>query len=311
MKRIGQIAKCAKLLGVYKHQEETQFSKVCRSVVIILIVLFLAACGYRTAPQPDPEKPQLKTFQNPQAIFRGESLRLSWQLIEPELLKELASEGKLEDHRFEIETLIREEPCSRCELRVGSRYVLDFNSPQLEREGNLFYFFPPLSANPQEVTFFKIRHVFIPTNNLISISDYVSAGLPTNFIQVPELTIEEVSPKNLAANLDSFLEQSQPLSGDLNNIRLIKILWKPLSENVEFRWQNDKFLAHNQMYYRVNIYRSEDGRRWPETPLTLQPIQENFALVPELRSDPGHYHVRWVDRSGNESLPSKKITYAP
>ena len=82
------------------------------------------------------------------------------------------------------------------------------------------------------------------------------------------------------------------------------------SENVEFRWQNDKFLAHNQMYYRVNIYRSEDGRRWPETPLTLQPIQENFALVPELRSDPGHYHVRWVDRSGNESLPSKKITYA-
>ena len=97
-------------------------------------------CGYRTAPQPDPEKTQLKTFQNPKAIFRGESLRLSWQLIEPELLKELASEGELEDHRFEIETLIREEPCSR-ELRVGSRYVLDFNSPQLEREGNLFYFF--------------------------------------------------------------------------------------------------------------------------------------------------------------------------
>mgnify|MGYP000844841187 FL=1 len=286
-------------------------SKACRSIFLSLILLYLVACGYRTAPQPDPEKPQLKTFQSPKAIFRGESLRLSWQLIEPELLQELASEGKLKDHRFEIETLIREEPCSRCELRVGSRYVLDFNSPQLEREGNIFYFFPPLSANPKEVTLFKIRHIFIPTNNLISISDYVSAGLPTNFVRVPELTIEEVSPKNLAANLDSLLKQSRLLSKNLNNIRLIKMVWKPLSVNVEFRWQNEKFLAHNQMYYRVNIYRSEDGRRWPETPLTLQPIQESFALVPELRSDPGLYHVRWVDRSGNESLPSKKITYAP
>ena len=96
------------------------FSKACLSIFFSLVILFLVACGYRTAPQPDPEKPQLKTFQSPKAIFRGESLRLSWQLIEPELLKELASEGKLEDHRFEIETLIREEPCSRCELLVGA-----------------------------------------------------------------------------------------------------------------------------------------------------------------------------------------------
>lgn len=298
------------LLGVGEHQETIQFSRTCRSVFLSLILFSLIACGYRTLPQPDPEKPQLKTFQNPRAIFRGESLRLSWQLIEPELLKELASEGKLENHRFEIDTLTREEPCSRCELRVGTRYVLDFNSPQLEREGNLFYFFPPLSVNPQQVTLFKIRHVIIPTNNLISVSDYVSAGLPTNFIRVPELNIEEVHPKNLSTNLDSLLEQNHMLSKDLKDVRLIKMVWQPLSENVEFRWQNDNFLAHNQMYYRVNIYRSEDGRRWPETPLNLQPIKESFALVPELRSNPGYYHVRWIDRSGNESLPSMKITYA-
>ena len=133
----------------------------------------------------------------------------------------------------------------------------------------------------------------------------MSAGLPTNFIRVPELTIEEVSPKNLATNLDSFLKQSQLLSRDLNNIRLIKMVWKPLPENVEFRWQNDKFLLTTKCY-RVNIYRSEDGRRWPETPLTLQPIQKALFCCQNC-IESGSLSCALVDRSGNESLPSKKI----
>jgi hypothetical protein len=297
-------------VGINESKKKQQLRCAFRGVLLSLVTFCLVACGYRTAPQPDPVKPQLKTFQNPKAIHRGESLRLSWQLIEPELLKELVSKGKLEDHQFEIETLIRKEPCSRCELRVGPKYMLDSNSLQLEREGNLFYFFPPLSANPQEVTLFKIRHVYVPTNNLISVSDFVSAGLPTNFVRVPQVIVEELKQNSLTTNLDSLLKQSQILSRKLKDVRVIKMLWKPLSEIVEFRWQNDKFLAHNQKYFRTNIYRSEDGRRWPETPITMQPIEGNFALVPELRSIPGHYHIRWVDSSGNESLPSTKITYA-
>ena len=274
------------------------------------LLLFVVGCGYRTPPQPDPVEPRLATFQNPKAIYRGESLRVSWEVMNPQLLREW-TESLQAQQRFVIETRLRSDPCVRCNVQIGPEYVLEADSPLLEREGNRFYFFPPLPQNPMEVTLFRVRHEQRSTGGTLSISGFFSAGLPAYFARPPEVTIEELNPQELVVGRVPLLDRARLLAGDRNALRLLRLRWEPLAEKVEFRWQNEQFLEHNQQYYRVSVYRSEDGRRWPETPLSLEPVEGAFLLLPELRDRPAYYHLRWVDQRGHESLPSSIITYAP
>jgi hypothetical protein len=297
--------------------------------------VLLVGCGFRTAPSPKPQQPELITFDNPRAQHFGNRIRLSWRLKDASLLQaalgevpepsdnatpsQAPSEEAAELNRplaqsFVIEEWTQPEVCIGCKATLERELTLPLPSPRITIEGNQAYFYPPAPLeNDLRVRLYRIRHVNAAQGEP-SRSDLLPAGPRVRFAQTPQLRLEVAQTETLseAMSSTSFVVLPQGMrSLDFSDLRLLRLRWEPVAEKVSFRWQNEQFLEHNQQWYRVFIYRSSDGKTWPETPLIAQPLNNTFVLLPDSRTQPAHYRIRWVDQQGNESPPSNVVTHVP
>ena len=119
----------------------------------------------------------------------------------------------------------------------------------------------------------------------------------------------------------------------------MRISWGQIADKGFKRFQGQGSYFAEQHNFQVNLYRMRNGEKWPETPINIKSSQNNYyidklqlniyhaarqqskevqpdypsAKLPfyvDLRGENGDtwlYHLRLVDRFGNESSASETI----
>ena len=278
--------------SVVDQRLEWKFSKIL-IVGIFISMTILVSCGRRTPPRPIIPSP---TFVELEAKQRGEHVRLSWMMQEG-----IPRENRTQN--FLIEELELDPQCISCQPELVRVQSLLFPSRHFVVERGRVFFRSSLKKD-LKMHIFKVTHQNREGDDL---SESQAVQFP-QFVDFPPLPMLEWSK----LPIDSFpvlKDLSERLPTSLEEIQLLRFSWQSPKEKIKFYFPNQKSVAQYPVFYRVNLYRRLPGQPWPEHPINMKPIAENFYIGYQEKNVPEFlYQIRLVDSRGNESTPS--ITYS-
>jgi len=264
--------------------------------VCVGISVGISACGRWTPPHPTKAK---DSFGQLQVFQRGEALRLSWVMK-----KAIAAPAT---QRFRIEELELKPDCIKCPPQLTKVYQIPFPSEHFTISGKNVYFLL-LTRKDLNVHLYKVTHQSEDGDELSS----PQAATFTGFVDfpAPPLFRWRWLPPETLPQLAGIPTADIP--SQAKEIRVLRISWEPLQERVEFYFAGQADLTQKKIFYRINIYRTPQGKPWLERPINGRPIAEPFYIDYQKQTDPAwHYQMRLVDSRGNESAPSGTYTIAP
>lgn len=261
--------------------------------LIVFGLILPTACGRRTPPRPAKAKP---TFSQLKVIQRGDHLRLSWVMQ-----KSVPPQSNAQ--QFQIEELELDSHCINCQPQLVQSNFLLFPSEHFIISGRQVYFHPIVSKD-LKVHIYKVTHQTEDSEDLSNpqVANFIGF---VDFPPPPSIQWTWLPPDSLPnlANIPAATIPSQA-----KEIRLLRLSWKRQQEKIEFYFPSQGEATQRKLYYRVNIYKTQEGTPWPEGPINGRPIAETFYI--DYQRQTAHaflYQMRLVDSRGNESAPS--ITY--
>ncbi|MBF0279793.1 MAG: hypothetical protein HQM13_18490 [SAR324 cluster bacterium] len=273
------------------HIREFQLSIKTKHLFLIgmlsIGLIFLNSCGRRTPPRPNIVK---TSFQHLKVIQRGEQLRLFW-----EMKKAIPETGNSE--QFKIEELQVEPDCTNCIPQLSKVYIAPFPSEHFIISGKQVFFYPAIRKD-LKFYLYKVMHQSEDGENFNNPQVANFRGF-VDFPEMPPLQWHWL-PKSSLPELPKFPVAALPSS--VKNFRLLRFSWKPQQEKIEFYFPNRDEVVQRKLFYRVNLYKKNQGDAWPETPINRKPIAENFFIDYQVPGEKAFlYQMRWVDSRGNES----------
>ncbi|MBF0289391.1 MAG: hypothetical protein HQM14_16365 [SAR324 cluster bacterium] len=258
--------------------------------VMLVFVSVLVACGRRTPPRPERVTP---TFEKLEAIQRGESIRLSWTMQAPIPLE-------TNSQQFFIEELMLDPQCVRCEAKQVKQYSLPFPSHHFNLSGKRVSFHPDVHKG-LESYIYKVTHQ-TKNGDALGKTQVIQFTGFVGFPPLPNLHWKRIA-KKLLPELRNI--PNTPLPTQIKNYKLIRLSWKQQPEKLEFYFSVPQDMVQRTLFYRMNIYKTEQGQPWSDQPVNAHPIKEAFYIdyLPQ-EEHTFLYKLRLVDSQGNESTPS-------
>lgn len=256
-------------------------------VLFLIISLWQFGCGRKTPPRPIISAP---SFSEVKAIQKDEQIRLSWKM----------RTTKVNNQFFHIEELALDPYCVACELEPTKTYLLPFPSDHFIVEGKTVFFRPAVQKN-LKVYVFRVT-LQDQEGGLLG---KTQATQFTGFVDFPEPQALQWKwlPQGSFPDLKNL-----PIPENVTDIkegRFIRFSWEAQVEANVMNFPKQENATEQKVYYRVNLYKTEPGKPWPELPLNQQPISGSFYIDYQKQTEhTWQYQFRLVDSKGNESLPS-------
>lgn len=284
-----------------------------------LLTLTLLSCGRRSAPQPWPGT-SVVSISGFNASQRDGKIRLSWSME-----TDIPSDPGKEQIVIVEETV--KPHCLDCKPDNYRHYVIPFPSKHVHISGVGVYFYLPQLPMDAYVHIYTLFH---------QTDEGINLGLPvvTRFegfvdFPIPPIPKIELIYSPILKDVSTFIIPGIP--GSLENGLLYKFSWAPKVERAEFVLIQNTEMLKQEIFYKVNLYRTNEGSPWSEVPykpgiekpyvFLFQP-QEDFSFSTSLDDIPIKvpflhyfksqnqnylYQIRLVDSLGNESKPSPII----
>ncbi len=346
------------------------------TIFVLLFTLgsfFLISCGMRTAPVFIPEKKAKQTISDLKVQQRDNRVRLSWNINHKERinrLKMLDKEIEAGDF-FLIHRLITKVNCRNCEPRELPNLKVLVKEDSLIQYRNQVFFYLQFPETGLKIHSFQISHLG-PDGEIFSKSKSVSLRRSNVFpkLPLPELKIVQIEDQSQILRFpfgkvvqrkkievldglktDQLNEEEKKKKSEVTNIKIeplaefrlytLRITWsRTLNHSLKvFTGKGDYF--DEKKLYRNHLYRTLNREKWPETPINIKSVSDNYFLdklkmqindvSPPLLADTHpdilpprisfyidlsvkyldtwHYNLRLVDRFGNESDASESVSF--
>ncbi len=251
------------------------------------LVLLVAGCGLRTAPQPlsrlIPPPPGLRIWN------RDGQVLVAWQPLSPRLVARW--EGVVA-YRLSVARLPL--GCAECNPLDQHELALPPDSPELIQDpGATVYRFTP--SGPPATWRVRVSVKFSGGFSTDSPPVFLDA---VGTIPSQELLWERVGPQTLGAD-------GNPA---------IRLYWRARRERIVHVVTATGGQLDQDLMYHVNLYRRVPPAAWPELPFNPKPLTGLFWMGPEPSSfsypaaRSVEYRLRLVDQLGNEGPASESVS---
>ena len=301
---------------VFFHRYQWYF-KATKHLLLLGCCLFLVfSCGRRTPPKPKLGIPEDITISSVSVIQRGSQIRLSWKMI-----SKLPAPGL---EQIVVEEDIVQPYCFTCRSAAIRRYVIPLPSDPILIFGDTLVFYPPSVFPDPNIHMFTLFHQttqgkLLGKPGIAKLEGFVA------FPEIPTPRIELVHPQALEGVQSHFFPGSPT---QLEGGQFYKLSWESKVEKSEFLFPNTGEPIKNIVYYKTNLYRTQQGYPWPEYPFQSSltqpfymlfqpqeyflskrnpqgiPMRDSFLDFYKHQNKNYLYQIRLVDSKGNESEPS-------
>ena len=327
----------------------------------------------RTAPVFIPEQKEKQTITDLKVQQRDNRVRLSWRINQTERinrLKKLDLESGKGDYFLIHQKLIKFD-CEDCEPTELTDLKVMIPSGSVIQDGNKIFYYLQFPKKNLNIYSYQISHygtdgeIFSHSQTVRLRRSNVFPKLPAPILKIVQIEDQSkilrfpfgkvVHHKKIdfadGLKIEQLNEIEKKVKSEKKAIQIqpqvefrlltLRISWSQLlnQSSKGFTGKGDFF--EGQKIYRNHLYRTLNRERWPETPINIKSVSENYfldmlkiqiiplnsplsvdthpdILPPRIRFyidlsdkyiDTWRYKLRLVDRYGNESEASESVSF--